>query len=91
MEAGILLTEIKAHGLDIQAINGNLHVRPSNRITEGIRKAIRIQKTALVNFIEAYEERAAIIEYDAGLSRKDAETAAFHDLTKGETQNAQSN
>jgi len=34
MEAGILLTEIKAHGLDIQAIDGALHVRPRHLITE---------------------------------------------------------
>ena len=33
---------------------------------------------------EAYEERAAIMEFDAGLSRQDAETAALNDLTKGQ-------
>lgn len=32
---------------------------------------------------EAFEERAAIMEFDAGLSRQDAEAAAFKDLTKG--------
>ncbi len=29
---------------------------------------------------EAYEERAAIIEYDAGLSRQEAEAAALSDF-----------
>lgn len=84
MSASILLTEIKAHGLDIQAIDGNLHVQPRDRVTETIRQAIRAQKTALVDFIEAYEERAAIMEYSAGMTRADAEAAAFKDLTKGQ-------
>ena len=29
---------------------------------------------------EAYEERAAIMEFDAGLSRKEAEREAFKDI-----------
>ncbi|MCB9973115.1 MAG: hypothetical protein H6854_00965 [Rhodospirillales bacterium] len=82
MGAGILLMEIKAHGLDIQAIDGNLHVRPGDRITESIREAIRTQKTALVDFIEAYEERAAIMQFDAGMARDEAEAAAFKDIRK---------
>jgi hypothetical protein len=31
---------------------------------------------------EAYEERAAIIEYDGGLSRAEAERMAYHNLPK---------
>lgn len=34
---------------------------------------------------EDFEERAAIMEFDAGLSRQDAEAAAWIDLTKGQT------
>lgn len=84
MEVDKLLTEIKAHGLDIQAIDGNLHIRPRDRITETIRQSIRAQKMALVDFLEAYEERAAIMEYDGGLSRQEAEIEALNDLTKGQ-------
>lgn len=84
MEASILLTEIKAHGLDIQAIDGNLHVGPKGRITESIRQAIRSQKTALVDFIESYGERAAIMEHSTGMTREEAEAVAFEDLTKGQ-------
>jgi hypothetical protein len=83
MEAVTLLKEIKSHELDIQAIEGNLHVSPSAKITDSIRQTIRQHKDALVDFIETYEERAAIMEYDAGLSREQAEILAFHDLTKG--------
>lgn len=32
---------------------------------------------------EEYEERAAIMEFDGGLSREQAEHAAYEDLTKG--------
>ncbi len=85
MEAGLLLQEIKAHGLDIHAVDGNLHVLPRDRITDHIRASIRNLKPALLDFLEAYEERAAIMEFDAGLSRQDAEVAAFNDLTKGQT------
>lgn len=31
------------------------------------------------DFIEAYEERAAIMEFNTGISRQDAEAAAFED------------
>lgn len=34
--------------------------------------------------IEAYEERAAIMEHDAGLSRENAQAAALNDITKGQ-------
>lgn len=32
---------------------------------------------------EDYEERAAIMQYDAGLSREQAEILAFYDIIKG--------
>jgi len=32
------------------------------------------------NFWEAYEERAAIMEFDGGMSREEAEKAAFKDI-----------
>lgn len=33
-------------------------------------------------FWEAFEERAAIMEFDAGVVREDAEKAAFKDLSE---------
>ena len=82
METLTLLSEIKNHGLDVQAIDGNLHVRPRERITVSIRATIRQHKAALVDFLETYEERAAIMEFDGGLSRQDAEAAAFEDCVR---------
>lgn len=84
MEASILLTEIKAHGLDMQTLEGNLHISPRDQITDAIRDTIRQHKADLVDFLESYEERAAIMEYGAGLSREQAEILSFHDLTQGE-------
>ncbi len=83
MKVSTLFFDIKAQGLDIQIVDGNLHVSPRERITDHIRAQIRIMKNALVDFIDAYEERAAIMEFDAGMSRQEAEKAAFDALTKG--------
>ncbi len=82
MDVNVIVSEIKAHELDIQAIDGNLHVSPSTKITDSIRQTIRQHKEALVDFVEAYEERAAIMEYGARLSREQAEILAFHDLAR---------
>ncbi|NCC41246.1 MAG: hypothetical protein EOM21_17800 [Gammaproteobacteria bacterium] len=85
MEASILIQKIKAHGLDIRAVDGNLYIQPRDRITDHIRTQVQNLKPALLDFIEAYEERAAIMEFDGGISRQDAEAAAWIDLTKGQT------
>ncbi|MCD8494040.1 MAG: hypothetical protein LRY36_01220 [Alphaproteobacteria bacterium] len=76
-----LMTEIKNHGLHIQSINGSLHVQPRDRITDHIRTQIQNLKPALVDFLEAYEERAAIMEFDAGLSKGEAEAQAERDVS----------
>lgn len=78
-----LLSAIKAQWLNIQVIGGNLHVEPLSRITENIRAQIKEQKTALIDFLEVWEERAAIMEFDAGLSRLEAEQKAFENLEAG--------
>lgn len=84
MQAGMLIQEIRKHGLEIQVIDGDLHVRPRDRITDAMRQTIRAQKAVLLNFLESYEERAAIMEFDGGMTRQEAEIAAWEDLTKGQ-------
>lgn len=55
-----------------------LHVNaPVGVLTETLRAALREQKAALLDLVEAFEERAAIAEYDGGLSRADAEGLAW--------------
>lgn len=71
-------------GLNIQSVEGDLHISPRQKITDAIRNTIKQHKADLVKFLEAYEERAAIMEFDSGLSRDQAEILAFYDLTNGE-------
>jgi len=84
MQVHLLLTEIQNQGLNIQAIEGNLDLSPSGRITDAMRQTIRQYKADLVAFLENYEERAAIMEFDGGMTRQEAETAAWEDLSKRE-------
>lgn len=77
MAASKVIEAIRTHGLSISADNGNLHVWPKDRITPEMRATIRSMKTALLDFIDDYEERAAIMEYDGGMSRTEAEAAAL--------------
>lgn len=86
MSVGMLIQEIRNHGLEIDAIDGDLHVRPRERITDALRQIIRMQKTTLVDFLEAHEERAAIMEFDGGMSRQEAEVAAHQDCAAPEGQ-----
>lgn len=64
------------------AIGGNLHVWPRAMITERILQSIRTMKSSLIEFLEQYEERAAIMEFDAGIKRQEAEAAAYADVSK---------
>ncbi|PCI52972.1 MAG: hypothetical protein COB36_14020 [Alphaproteobacteria bacterium] len=78
-----VLDKIKRHGLSVHTLDGDLHVHPSHLITDAIRQTIKRHKDALVDFMETYEERAAIMEYDAGLPREEAQRLAYQDIMKG--------
>ena len=60
----------------MKLIHQDLHVYPRALITDAIRQTITEQKNNLCDVLEAYEERAAIMEFGAGLSREEAETLA---------------
>ena len=79
MNPAATIQKIRKAGLNIEAVDGSLHVYPRKRITDALRHVIRSQKELLIDFLENYQERAAIMEYDAGMSRQDAEAAAFED------------
>jgi hypothetical protein len=53
---------------------------PKGTITPALLAAMREHKAALFDLVEAFEERAAILEYDAGLAREDAEWLAWQEL-----------
>ena len=85
-----LLCRLRGIGLSISVDGGNLAVQPKALITDEIRVLIREHKTELLTVlstpatteainadaIEFFEERAAIAEFDGGLSREEAEKEA---------------
>ncbi len=62
-----------------------LHVKvPQGVLTDALRVAIREHKAALLELVEAFEERAAIAEMDGGLSRESSEALAWASLVQKE-------
>ena len=56
----------------------HIHVdAPGGVLTDELRQAIRHHKQALLDIAEWYEERAGLLQYDAGMSRADAEREAW--------------
>ena len=85
MGAPELLRHLRDAGLVLTlTADGRLHVAPRTALTDDHRAAIRTERDALVLALqaeaaaEAFEERAAIMEFEGGLSRAEAEVAARH-------------
>lgn len=80
------LSEINQAGLHISLEGDRLKVANSRKLTNELRNLIRTNKQEIIkqllsvqlqqNIREQIEERAAIMEFDGGLSRKDAEQEA---------------
>ena len=80
-----LLHHLRGAGLVLTLTHdGGLHVAPRAALTDDHRAAIRAERDSLVLALqaehdadaEAFEERAAIMEFDGRLPRADAEAAA---------------
>lgn len=88
MGARAILGELHDAGLSIALTpDRGLKVTPASSLTPELRDVIRASKDFLIDWLaaandpqpldrEAWPERAAIAEYDAGLSRQDAEALA---------------
>jgi len=89
MDAAELLHHLRSAGLTLALMpDGVLHVTPRSAISDEHRSAIRTARDALVAVLqaeamqpteamrEAIEERAAIMEYEGGLARIEAERLA---------------
>jgi len=89
MGAPELLNHLRSAGLVLALTpTGGLHVTPRSALTDEHRSAIRTARDALVAVLqaeamqpaeamrEAFEERAAIMEYEGGLARIEAERLA---------------
>ena len=81
------LLKIQSAGFDVALVNGNLNITPTKKeFTDAQRIFIKKHKTEIVkeisatqiqqNIRDSIEERAAIMEFDGGLSRQDADVAA---------------
>lgn len=80
------LLKIKEAGFDISLVDGFIEISPADALTDTQRDYIKTHKQALIRQLscaqlqqdirEQIEERAAIMEYDGGLTRRDAEQAA---------------
>jgi len=91
MGAPALLHRLRGAGLVLTLTPaGGLHVAPRDALTDDHRAAIRAERDALVLALqaeaqrEAFEERAAIMEFDGGLTRAGAEAVARGLLADGE-------
>ena len=82
MNAHDLLLHLRAAGFRLGAADNRLFVVPASRLSEAHRADVRTHVGELMLLIdaeyvrEAFEERAAIMEYDGGMTRPEAEAAA---------------
>ncbi len=85
MQACQMLQRLRADGLQFGIQDGQLAVRPRERITNEIRNTIKLCRDELVRLIEAEGgapcrhdvlERAAILEFDGGYCREEADALA---------------
>ena len=79
MNAADVLDTLHRLGLCVSVRGQNIRVAPKAAITNEARELIRAHKAALLPVLaarEAAQERAAILEYDGGLSRPSAERVA---------------
>ena len=76
MGAADLLANLLSGGITALARGGYLVVKPASKLTDLHRSALRELKRELLKLLAdpyEFEERAAILEYDAGLRRSSAE------------------
>lgn len=84
MGAGELLRELADAGFSIEADGNRLVIRPWSKLPDELRAALRASKPEVLALLaaehdadaQAFEERAAIMEFDGRLSRAEAEVAA---------------
>jgi hypothetical protein len=73
-----LLVSLRDMGIALRPDGNRLYVDiTAGNVTRGMLEALRQHKEALLDLVEAFEERAAIAEYCGGLAREDAEWQAF--------------
>ncbi len=82
MKAADVLRALRRAGLVLDVSGSALLVAPAGKLTDELRSLTRAFKEELVDLVlyegtvEAFEERAAIMEFDGGMTRPEAEAAA---------------
>ena len=80
MDASELLRHLLRRGCVLEAEVAGHRLTVTGSLTDELRQSIREHKAELLALLEAkreaFEERAAIMEFDGGMTRKDAESAA---------------
>lgn len=78
-----ILDRIRAHGGDVIRDGWNIRVR-AGRLTPQALEWLRGRKEALTQEVwpeyDAWTERAAIMEFDGGMGRDEAEAAAYRNV-----------
>jgi len=82
VKAADVLLALRRAGLALDVSGSALLVTPAGKLTDELRSLTRTFKDQLVDLVlhestvEAFEERAAIMEFDGGMTRPEAEAAA---------------
>jgi hypothetical protein len=88
-----LLDEMARLGISVRVQDGNVRMRPSEKVTADVVARVRQHKAEVVRAIrldrltalddnrrDAWEERVAICTVDGGLSEADAEEVAWREM-----------
>ena len=76
-----LLVSLRSLGIALRPDGNHLYVDiTAGNVTRAMLEALRQHREALLDLVEAFEERAAIAEHCGGLSRAGAERLAWETL-----------
>lgn len=79
-----LIADLRARGVTLSVAGDRLHYRPVAAATPDLRARMVTMKEELIVLVERFEERAAIIEFDAGHPRAEAEERAWASILHSE-------
>ena len=99
MSAQPILNELLTNGFTLDIEGEKLKVSPASNLTDELRQKIRAHKSELLqalrskdeanrvdDYTEIFHERAAIAEYDGGITREQAEDMAIRTVWRCATQ-----
>jgi hypothetical protein len=91
MSAAEMVLEFARRGIRLEAKADRLRFYPRSALTPDLYELLKVNKVELLALIERIEERAAIMEFDAGVSRREAEQLAWNEYSTTSLTSAPSN